>query len=75
MPNYRFVTNNGGAHQVEVELPDDGAARKEAREAFADAARDALVDSDSLEMTMNVETEGRVIYRARLAFSVRDQTE
>jgi hypothetical protein len=68
MPKYRFVTTNGGAHRVDLEFPDDIAARNEAKTAFAEAAHDALIECDKLEMTMDVETNGRTIYHAHIAF-------
>ncbi len=68
MPAYRFTTHNRGDHAVEIECWDDKAARREARKAFAEAAHDALVDEDDFEMTMTVEANGRMIYRARFSF-------
>lgn len=65
MPVYRFITHNGGDHSVELDCRDDKAARLEGRQAFADAAHDALVDADVSEMTMTVEVQGRVIYRSK----------
>ncbi|WP_377840221.1 DUF6894 family protein [Bosea sp. UC22_33] len=72
MPLYRFITSNTGDHAVEIECPDDKAARQEARKALAEAAHDALVDADASEMSMTVETEGRVIYQARFSFAASE---
>ncbi len=72
MPAYRFITHNSGDHAVEIECQDDKAARKEARKAFAEAAHDALVDEENFEMSMTVETKGKVIYRARFSFDASD---
>ncbi|WP_156407076.1 DUF6894 family protein [Bosea sp. Root670] len=72
MPLYRFITNNGGSHHVDLDLPSDLAARREARKAFAEAAHDALTDSDRCEMTMLVERDERVIYRGRISFDSGD---
>jgi len=72
MPRYRFITNNGGDHAVEIECQDDKVARQEARKAFAEAAHDAMVDADDFEMTMTVEAKGKVIYRARFSFDAGD---
>lgn len=72
MPYYRFTTHDVGEHTVDLELPNDTAARQEARKAFAEAARDALADIDDYQMAMTVETGGRTIYRARIAFNSGD---
>ncbi|MGO4175621.1 DUF6894 family protein [Bosea sp. TAF32] len=72
MPLYRFITNNDRSHSVDLDLPSDIAARREARKAFAEAAYDALADSDRCEMTMQVELNRRVIYRGRIAFDCGD---
>ncbi|MGO4405685.1 hypothetical protein AB4Z10_15660 [Bosea sp. RAF48] len=72
MPRYRFITRNGGDHAVEIECPNDKAARIEARKAFAEAAHDALVDSDQIEMTMTVDEGGRVIFRGLFSFAAMD---
>lgn len=72
MPLYRFITSNTDDHAIELECPDDKAARQEARKAFAEAAHDALVDADASEMTMTVETQGRVIFRARFSFAASE---
>lgn len=75
MPQYRFITRNGGDHAVEIDCPDDKAARREARKAFAEAAHDALIDEDTFEMTIIVENNGRVVYRGRSSFDVGDVNE
>lgn len=73
MPAYRFITHNGGDHAVEIECPDDKSARREARQAIAEAAHDALVDTDQIEMTMTVEAaSGKVIYRGRFSVDAGD---
>lgn len=72
MPSYRFIMHNGGDHAVEIECPNDKAARMEARMAFAEAAHDTLLDAENFEMTMTVEEQGRVIYRGRFVFDAGD---
>jgi hypothetical protein len=72
MPLYRFITDNGASHRIDLDLPDDASARREARKAFTDAAHDALTDSDKCEMTLRVELNERVLYRGRLAFDSSD---
>ncbi|MGO4175884.1 DUF6894 family protein [Bosea sp. TAF32] len=74
MPMYRFITNNGGSHFVDLDFPDDKAARQEARAAFAEAAHDALTETDNCEMTMLVQAGDRTIYRGRISFESGDVT-
>ena len=72
MPVYRFITDDGGPHYVDLELPNDAAARSEGRKAFAEAAHDALADGDHCEITMEVMQAERIIYRGHIAFDSRD---
>lgn len=72
MPLYRFITDNGGSHYVDLDLPDDASARREGRKAFAESAHDALTDSESCEITMQVLEAQRIIYRGHISFESRD---
>ncbi|MGO4175581.1 DUF6894 family protein [Bosea sp. TAF32] len=75
MPMYRFITNSGGSHFVDLDLPDDKAARQEARTAFAEAAHDALTETDNCEITMLVQAGERPVYRGRISFESADVTD
>lgn len=72
MPLYRFITENGGSHYVDLDLPNDASARAEGRKAFAEAAHDALSEGDRCEMTMQVQQAERIIYRGHISFESRD---
>ncbi len=72
MPTYRFTTDNGGSHYVDLELPNDASAGREGRKAFAEAAHDALFEVDHCEMTMQVQQAERIIYRGHITFESRD---
>lgn len=74
MPLYRFITENGGSHHVDLDLPDDASARREGRKAFAEAAHDALTEGDHCEMAMQVQRDQRIIYRGRIACDSGDVT-
>lgn len=72
MPTYRFITDNGGSHFVDLELPNDKSARVEGRRAFSEAAHDALTDGDQGEMIFQVQQAERIIYRGHISFQSAD---
>lgn len=72
MPRYRFITDNGESHYVDLDLPDDKTARMEGRKAFSEAAHDALADGDKGELTFQVQQAERIIYRGHIAFQSAD---
>lgn len=72
MPIYRFLTDNGGSHYVDLDLPDDKSARAEGRKAFSEAAHDALAEGDQGELTFQVQQADRIIYRGHIAFQSDD---
>ncbi|MGX1742449.1 DUF6894 family protein [Bosea sp. NPDC055353] len=72
MPTYRFLTDNGGSHYVDLDLPDDKSARAEGRKAFSEAAHDALADGERGELTFLVQQAERIIYRGHIAFQSHD---
>ncbi|MGX1742264.1 DUF6894 family protein [Bosea sp. NPDC055353] len=72
MPTYRFITDNGSSHYVDLDLPNDKSARAEGRRAFSEAAHDALTDGERGEMTFQVQHAKRIIYRGHIAFQSAD---
>jgi len=72
MPTYRFLTDNGGSHYVDLDLPDDKSARAEGRKAFSEAAHDALSEEERGELTFLVQQAERIIYRGHIAFRSDD---
>ena len=72
MPTYRFITDNGSSHYVDLDLPNDRAARAEGRRAFSEAAHDILTDGDHGELTFQVQNAERTIYRGHITFLSTD---
>jgi len=75
MPLYRFTINTGGIiDEVKLHLPSDGAAIREAKKAFAEAAFEELMTTANLgrgdvAMAMRVQAATGIIFDATLTFA------